>query len=378
MTLAPASAIDRLQNVFQERHKYAQEWKSRTGGKVIGSFCTYVPEEIIYAAGMLPVRLFGAHQPQEVSERHIATMYCPFCRDVLAQGILGQYKYLDGVVMANSCIHLRQTFESWRLHVPTSFVYFLYMPCNIRQASAQIVLTEELKEFQSALESWSGKAISKTALDKAMQVFNLNRRLLRQAYELRKADSPAFGGVAAMEMVLASQVMDKEENTRLLSQALAEFKPHPPGKKVVRLMVVGSEDDDTGIIQLIESLGATVVIDETCTGSRYFWNEIEPDSNPLAAIARRYLKRPPCPAKDIDEASPHQRLKFILELARDYRVRGVVILQQKFCHPHEFDYPNLVQALQENNLPSTLLEMDMTIPYGQFRTRIEAFLEMLA
>ncbi|MBF8266117.1 MAG: bzdN, partial [Dehalococcoidia bacterium] len=90
MTLKPISAVDRLHTVFKERHQYAREWKARTGGKVVGTFCTYVPEEIIYAAGMLPVRLFGAHEPQEVSERHIASMYCPFCRDVLAQGLLGR------------------------------------------------------------------------------------------------------------------------------------------------------------------------------------------------------------------------------------------------------------------------------------------------
>lgn len=377
MALAQASALD-LHTAFQERHKYARDWKARTGSKVIGSFCTYVPEEIIYAAGMLPVRLFGAHEPQEVSERHIATMYCAYCRDVLAQGLLGRYDYLDGVIMANSCIHLRQAFESWRLHVPASFTYFLYMPCNVRQAVAQDVLVSELKEFQSALEAWAGHTISRTALKKSIRVYDENRRLLKQAYELRKPDNPPIGGAEALEAVLSSQVMDKQEHNRLLAEALPRWKRTSTGKSGVRLMVVGSEDDDLGLVQLIESLGGLVVTDETCTGTRYFWNESEPDADPIAAIARRYLKRPPCPSKDIDDSEPHQRPKFILDLAREYRARAAVILQQKFCHPHELDYPDLVKSLQENGLPSIMLEMDITIPHGQFRTRIEAFLEMLA
>ena len=72
------------------------------------------------------------------------------------------------------------------------------------------------------------------------------------------------------------------------------------------------------------------------------------------------------------------RLKFIIDLAKEYRVQGAIILQQKFCHPHELDQPNLAEAFQKENLPTVLLEMDVTIPYGQFRTRIEAFLEMLS
>jgi len=378
MALKQISAVDRLHTVFKERHQYAREWKARTGGKVVGTFCTYVPEEIIYAAGMLPVRLFGAHEPQEVSERHIASMYCPFCRDVLAQGLLGRYDYLDGVIMANSCIHLRQAFESWRIHIPASFTYFMYMPCNVRQPVAQNVLFEELKEFKAALETWKGQAITKSALEKAIKVYNSDRRLLKQAYELRKAGNPPIGGTEAIDMVLASQVMDKQEHVRLLTTALEDWKHLTVQKQGIRLMVVGSEDDDAGLIQLAESLGSIVVADESCTGSRYFWNESEPADEPLEAIARRYLKRPPCPSKDIDDISPHQRLKFIIDLAKEYRVQGVIILQQKFCHPHELDQPNLVQVLQQNNLPSVLLEMDVTIPYGQFRTRLEAFLEMLA
>ncbi|MDO8634911.1 MAG: 2-hydroxyacyl-CoA dehydratase [Dehalococcoidia bacterium] len=302
MTLKQISAVDRLHTVFKDRHQYAREWKARTGGKVVGTFCTYVPEEIIYAAGMLPVRLFGAHEPQEVSERHIASMYCPFCRDVLAQGLLGRYDYLDGVVMANSCIHLRQAFESWRIHIPAAFTYFMYMPCNVRQPVAQNVLFEELKEFKAALEAWKGQAITKSALEKAIKVYNSDRRLLKQAYELRKADNPPVGGTEAIDMVLASQVMDKQEHVRLLTTALEDWRHSTVQKQGIRLMVVGSEDDDAGLIQLAESLGSIVVADESCTGSRYFWNESEPADEPLEAIARRYLKRPPCPSKDIDHA----------------------------------------------------------------------------
>jgi benzoyl-CoA reductase subunit C len=77
--------FDKFAEIHKGRHDYARAWKERTGGKVMGTFCTYVPEEILYAAGVLPVRILGSHEPQDVTEPHIFGMYCPFCRDCLAQ-----------------------------------------------------------------------------------------------------------------------------------------------------------------------------------------------------------------------------------------------------------------------------------------------------
>src|SRR3990172_7852839 len=102
--------IDKYKEWYDNRHDYAREWKKNTGGKVLGYMCTYVPEEILYAADVLPVRILGGHKPQNVTEPHIFAMYCPFCRDVLAHGLQGHYKYLDGIMIAQSCLHIRQAY----------------------------------------------------------------------------------------------------------------------------------------------------------------------------------------------------------------------------------------------------------------------------
>ena len=114
-------------NLYNDRHEYARQWKERTGGKVIGTFCTYVPEELMLALNILPVRILAGHEPLMNTERHITSMYCPFCRGCLSQGLKGTYDYLDGIVIAQSCLHIRQTFNSWKLHIPISFSYYLNM-----------------------------------------------------------------------------------------------------------------------------------------------------------------------------------------------------------------------------------------------------------
>lgn len=372
-----------------ERHSYAQEWKARTGRKVIGYFCTYVPEEFIYAAGVLPVRVLGSHEPQDLAEPHISSMFCPFCRDCLAEGLRGKYDYLDGIAHAQSCLHIRQAFESWQMHIPSAYSHYVYMPSNLQSPSARICLEEELHEFKSTLEKWTGKVITEKALAEAVEVYNLNRRLLRQLYELRKTDPPAISGAETMRITLASQFMDKKEHNKLLEQLLQELSRS--SRKIAsgpRVMVLGSENDDTELVELTESLGANVVIDDHCTGSRYFWNEVIMPSPSMGegkgegastnkiiqAIAARYIDRPPCPQKDL---RARRRFAHIMKLAEEYKVQAAVLIQQKFCDPHEFDIPPLQELFQQKGIPTIFLEVDLTTPVGQFRTRIEAFLETM-
>ncbi|MFA4917078.1 MAG: 2-hydroxyacyl-CoA dehydratase [Syntrophales bacterium] len=368
-------AIERFHEVVINRHQYAREWKERTGRNVLGYLCSYVPEEIVYAAGILPVRILGSHEPQDLTDAHIFGMYCPFCRDCLAQGLQGRYDYLGGITTAHSCIHIRQTFVSWKKHVPLSYSHYIYMPGNVQSHNIKDLLIGEYLEFKRSLEKWTGAEISEHDLDRAIETYNTNRRLMRQVYELRKSETPLISGVEALEMVLSSMLMDKEEHNQLLSQALEELsKRKIAGEPKPRLMLLGSENDDVEFVRLTESLGSDIVVDDYCTGTRHFWNDVIAEPDRISAIASRYINRPPCPQKDLVE---RRRLPHILKLAKDYNVQGAIITIQKFCDPHEFDLPAIQAMFKENNIPNIFLETDVTIPMGQFRIRIEAFLEML-
>ncbi len=370
-----AGPFDTLRDWERNRHEYAKAWKERTGGKVLGYFCTYVPEEILHAAGVLPVRILGSHEPQDVTEPHIFGMFCPFCRDCLAQGLKGRYDYLDGIMIAQSCLHIRQAFTSWEKHRPPEFSYYLCMPHHVQSPRALPYLTGELATFKSAVEEWTGRPITDDDLDSAIDIYNENRRLLHAVYELRKQDDPPLTGEEAMEMVISGQMTDKAEHNRELKRVLAELPHRSTGRDPgVRLMIVGSEDDDTEFLRMVESCGATFVVDEHCTGTRYFWNEVEPRENRLEAIAARYIDRVPCPTKDWVE---RRRVPHILELARQWKVAGAIVIQQKFCDPHELDIPAIRKALEESGIKTLFLEFDVTVPVGQFKVRVEAFLEML-
>lgn len=360
---------------YRERHQYAMDWKKKTGGKVFGCFCSYVPEEILVAADILPVRVLGSHEPQDVTEPHLFGMFCPFCRDVLAQGLKGRYEYLDGITIAQSCLHIRQAYRAWENHVEQPFSYYLPHPMSVQSPSAVPFLHGELDAFRKAVEEFIGREITDNDLDRGIRILNENRAAMHELYEFRKADEPKLTGLEAMWVTVSSTWIDKEEHTAELRRVMEQLPNRELSRECgARLMFVGSENDDTEFIGMVEKVGATVVVDDHCTGTRYFWNETPELANRIEALAKRYVERPPCPAKD---HVARKRFPHILELAKDFNAQGVILIQQKFCDPHEADMVPLRAYLEENGFPCLFLEFDVTVPLGPFRIRVEAFLEMV-
>lgn len=360
---------------YHKRHDYAREWLENNDGEVVGCFCSYAPEELIYAAGHLPVRMLGSHEPQDVTEPHIFGMYCPFCRDVLAQGLKGRFNYMKGIMLTQSCLHLRQSFTSWKNHVPIDYSFYLYMPNKVQTEHSRVYFKEELFKFRGSLDKWSGRKITDEGLREAAELYNESRQLCHDVYNLRKGPKPAITGLEAMVMVASSFFVDKKDHNAELKRILPLLKDRKIERETgARLMLVGSEDDDTEFVKMVESVGATIVTDDHCTGSRYFWNLTKFTDDLMGDIANRYIDRPPCPTKDFEK---RHRFTHILKLAKDFNVDGILLIQQKFCDPHECDMPPLTEFLKKHGYPSLFLEFDVTVPLGPMRIRVEAFLEIL-
>jgi benzoyl-CoA reductase subunit C len=370
------SVLDKFHNIVSSPHQFARDWKAETGGKVLGYLCTNLPEELIHAAGILPVRLLGSNEPEDVTKPYIfQAAFCSFARDCFAQALQGRYDYVDGVIFAVCCPHARHIFDSWETHIPISYSYQLPLPNYLLNPHAKKFLVTELEDFKHSLEEWTGKSITSDDLDRAIDLYNTNRRLMLSIYELMKADDPPVTEAEVAEMALAGMLIDKEMHNRLLEEALEELpKRKNVGGDGPRLMLLGSVNNDIELIKFIDSLGGRAVVDDYCTGRRYYQTEVILELNRLAALATRMMARPPCPLKDLPERRRPQHLS---KLADDYRVKGAIYTIQRLCDPHGLDYPVIESALKEKGIPMLKLELDYNVPVGQFRTRIEAFLEML-
>lgn len=338
----------------------------------MGYMCTYVPEEVVYAAGFLPVRIVGAHEADSVTAPYLFNMFCTYCRDILAQGLLGKYDYLKGVLHATCCEKIRNAFDSWGRHIPGMKMYYLYMPQFPQNRGALRAFSQEVCRLKGQLEMDWGMSISNSDLERAISIYNENRYLVGQVYQLMKEENPRIWGEELLSLALASQVMDKNEHSNLVQEFLREIEGRK-GTSALRTMIIG-QTDDLRLARLLDTLGARVVVDENCFGTRYFWEPVSLQEDLCQAIAERYLQRPPCPVKDGSES--RRRLPFILELAGEYKVSLAILIHPKFCDPHSFDTPIIKEALQERGVKVLELEQDFTIPLGQFRSRIEATLEL--
>jgi benzoyl-CoA reductase subunit C len=367
--------LGEFHNIVNSPHQFARDWKEKTGGKVLGYLCTNLPEEMLYAAGVLPVRLLGTNEPESVTGPYIwANTFCPFSRDCFAQALQGKYDYIDGVTYGFCCLHARHVFESWKKHIPVQYSYELCVP-YLQSPHSKTFLVREMEDFKNTLEKWTGKSISVNDLDQAIDIYNTNRRLMSKIYDLMKADNPPITEAEVAEIALSGMVMDKKAHNLLVEKALKELpKRKNTGNHGPRLMLLGSVNNNIDLIKFIDSLGARVVVDDYCTGNRYYQTEVIPEENRLAALASRETNRPPCPIKDIPE---RRRPGRYAKMVDDYRIKGAIYTIQKMCDAHGLDFPFIESALKAKGIPLLKLELDFIIPTEQYRTRIEAFLEML-
>jgi benzoyl-CoA reductase subunit C len=146
------------------------------------------------------------------------------------------------------------------------------MPNHVQSPRALPYLRAELETFKKAVEEWTGKTITDEDLDRGIEVMNRHRQLMRDAYDTRKAADPPMSGLEAMYMAVSSQMIDKTEHSNVVEESMKELQTRkletPTGQ---RLMIIGSEDDDSTFIDMVENCGSTIVVDDHCTGSRYFW-----------------------------------------------------------------------------------------------------------
>jgi benzoyl-CoA reductase subunit C len=358
---------------YLERHQRA-EAAAKQGRRVFGYFCNYTPEEIIHAAGILPVRVRGTAENVDLADAHLPSFCCSYMRSALDQALKGHYSYLDGVVFPKTCDMTRALYSIWRQNIHIPYYWSLPVPGKSTDEAVDF-FTHELQLFKTSLEEHTGNAVSDEALRTSIRLYNQNRFLMSQLIELSLSDTPPLSSSEVYAIMLSGLVLPKEDHNAMVSRlldSLPDRSATPDGR--VRLMIAGNTFENIEVLQTIEECGADVVIDDLDVGTRYYLGLVEPDADPLHAIARRYLRKIPCPCKH--PAAP--RLDRILDMAAAYRVRGVIIINQKFCDTHLYDRPWIESRLKEEGLQVLSVEhSDIGWGGGKFRTMVQAFIEML-
>ena len=353
--------------------------------KIIGYYCTYLPEELMHAAGLVPFRIRATgNKDTDLADIYMVRFTCSFVRLTLDLALKGKYDFLDGLAICNSCDHTRRMFElfdykvfnreGFKKKVPR---FYAALPHVITDESYEWYKSE-MNELKEELEKAYNISITDEDLKNSTNIHNKNRKLLREIHELRIQDFPKISGTEALQISIANSSVPKEIANRELERILNVLKVSEGIKNnAKRIMLVGSIVDNIDFTRLIEDSGATIVSDFLCFGTRYFIDDIElrPNGDPLDDISRRLYFRISCPRMMDDHK---RRLQFLIDEIKRAKIDGVLLQRIQNCDLHGCDNMLFEHELKELDIPIISIDRENTMAdTTRLQTRIEAFLEMI-
>ena len=377
------SVMQKIEEIYTSRGKRAKELHD-AGQKVIGYFCCFVPDEIITAFDMIPYRIQGSqNDPIDEADAFLEPMACPFARSCFNMALKGEYDFLDGFVAPHSCDTIERMYHIWNSNKPSPFNHMINVP-HMLGPSSDLFYKKELQYFIARLEEFSGQKLDQKKLQDAVKLYNRRRALLRDLYDLRRENPPRVSGTEITKVLVAGMGIPAAEHIELTEAFIAEVKARvaPKADGLPRIFLWGNEIDDVAFIKLVEECGAHVVMDDLCTGSRFFWEDVPETGDPLDSIAKRYIcthcPRSLKPQAGNREEDLESRFGYIREFIAGWKANGAIFYIVRYCDTCELEGPDLKEYLNSLKLPVLMIEDDYsTSTMGQLRTRIQAFLEMI-
>jgi len=369
--------IDMFNQIVAEPYGWVKREKEKTGKKIVGCFPMGVPEEIIYAGGLLPVTLLGSDEPITMAHRYIPQYVCSVMRSNFDMCLKEELNFLDGIIFPDICDAIQRLSDVWRIHCQIPFHHNIALVIQ-DTPSGMNFLVEEFARLRAALEHFFHIEISDQALQKSIAVFNDNRYLLERLNQWSRSKPGLFGARDLSTVVEASMLMSKEEHSRLLKDYLkkaenVQGKAAPNGGIKVVLSGNICQHPLWTILDLLDELKIQVVDNDLYVGTSYFATQVNPSGSPIAALAEAYIKGVPSPVKINVE---NEWAEYLIGIVRSTEAEGVIILRSMYCD-YAFDYPYLRERLSKNGIPDLLIESDQELDLEDIKTRLESFVEIV-
>ncbi len=348
---------------------------------LIGCFPVYTPEEVVMAAGFVPVHVHGAGGLVEIdhADSRIQSFVCSIARSTLELGLRRNLDVLDGMLFPSICDVSRNLSGLWRRNFPERLAEFLHYPENQDSAHAIPYLRHELARLEGKLSDLSGVRPTADDYRRVFGVFNRQRALIADLYALRAETPWNVPLPEAYSVVRAGGMMPRERHLPIVERALIAFRAaeHRP-KDRIRVVVEGSfcEQPPVELLQTIEDAGCYVVNDDYLLGQRWFTAPLPLDGDPLEQLARHILKQ--CVPSAVHHPGPAGRGAALVRKVREARADGVVFCIAKFCEPALYDFALLKRTLEAEGIRFVSFEFEekMSI-FESARTQLETFVESI-
>ena len=350
-------------------------WRER-GGKVVGHFQVYFPEEIAHAAGLLPFKVRGAPLEPRQAESRFGSYLCSILKTSLELALDGRVE-LDAFVAPPICDAARNLVAVWGRNVAYP-CRLLVLPQNAGSIHAADFLRDEYERLRGELAAIGGRRAGAAELRASVALFNENRRLLRRLQDLKRERPWLLAVDEAYALAAVGGMLPREEHNALLAAALPLLAERPARRQdKVRAVFVGGfcEQPPLDLLQLVART-CYVVEDDLLIGLRWLEEDVAADGDPLAALARAYLERSAWSPVQHDPRKPKERM--LRAWVERSGAEAVILAAAKMCEPGLEDQVAFAAALEEAGVPFFVSEFEENMSsFDHLGLQLETFVENL-
>ena len=379
-----------FENLLQEANNQLITKAKKDGKICVAYVCENTPEPLMNLGNAFGIRLHAPNTgSMDIATYYMTSFLCETSRALLERAIEGGFNFADCVIAPDGCTMINRCVENMELLKTMGagndkfFHEFMEIPLKADDNGVELLVLQCKNHILTPLSEKYGIDVSDAAIRKAVETHNRVCRVITEIGNFRKEEKPRITGYEFHILTLATYVMPQYLIIDKLEETLEELKTREPEDKPyrARIMIVGSEVDDSGFIKLIEETGAYVCADRFCFGSLPGRMEIElnDEEDALTQVCRHYVYNGHCP-RMFNMEKVYGRKAYVNDLAKEYGADGIIYEQIKFCDPWAY----------ERLLGSTMLRDDYNYPVlsvdrpynisasvGQMRTRVQAFVESI-
>ena len=365
-----------LQETANHPAKAVKASMKETGKKAVGCLPYYTPDEIIYAAGLLPVGLWGGQTEIKEADKYLQSFCCSIMRINVEQGMKGMYDFLSAVVIPTYCDTLKCICDNWQVAVPKTYLIPIVYPQHRKIAAGVTYLIDEYKRVQKEFETITGRKITEQDLEDSIAIYEDYRKTMRQFTAIVGKYPKTLNAKTRHLIIKAAYFMDKSHYTAKVKELMEELKKLPVENfDGIKVVITGILAETDALLDAFVENKMIFVADDLAHESRQFRTCVRSEGTALERLAYRIADHDGCSLL-YDEEKKHGQL--LIELVRDNHADGVVVCMMKFCNPEEFDYPIYKKELEAAGIPMLYLEIEQKMDSAeQIRNRIQSFAEMI-
>ena len=370
------TSLERLQRACANPREQLDRYLEQ-GKQVVGCFAPYAPEELVHAAGLIPMGMWGGRTELKLAKSYLPAFACPIMQANMELGLKGAYQGISAVIIPTMCDTLRCMTQNWRFGMKDIPMIPIVYPQNRTSPASVDYLISEFETVLTILYTITGNMVSEKSMEEAIAVYNQHNATMREFDTAANDHLDVITPKVRHVVHKSAFFFEKGEHTALVQGTIAGLKELPAhhwtGNKIILAGILCEPEE---VLDILEENQLAVVADDLAQESRQYRTDTpEKGGGALKRLALQWNARYGC---SLIHELGKPRGKMLAKMCQETGAQGVISCMMKFCDPEEYDEPYLEADLRKAGIHVMNIDIDpLNHRYEQVRTRVQSFCEML-